>query len=162
VITYREATSNDLLAICVLGQEINAIHHAAFPDVFAPSGDPRRDEELWRQMIGVPDAITFIAETEEGVIGFANVAFVEKDVNPLVQPVSFARVGSVGVAEGHRGRGVGTELMRRVEAWAAAKGAKRVSLNVWAFNERAVQLYMELGYEVRSHTMGKRISATES
>ncbi len=52
--------------------------------------------------------------------------------------------------------------MRRVEAWAAAKGAQRVSLNVWAFNEQAVQLYKELGYEVRSHTMGKRLSAAGS
>jgi len=162
VITYREATSEDLQAICVLGQEINAIHHAAFPEVFTPSGDPRRDEELWRQMIGVPDAITFVAETTEGVIGFANIAFVEKDVNPLVQPISYARVGSVGVAERHRGRGVGRELMRHAEAWAAAKGAKRISLNVWAFNERAVRLYEELGYEVRSHTMGKRLSAAGS
>lgn len=130
MITYREATSVDLQAICVLGQEINAIHHAAFPEVFAPSGNPQRDEGLWRELIGVPDATTFVAETAEGVIGFVNIAFVAKDVNPLVQSIPYARVGSVGVAEGHRGRGVGTELMRRAEEWAAAKGAQRISLNV--------------------------------
>ena len=66
MITYREATLVDLQAICVLGQQINALHHAAFPDVFAPSGDPQRDEGLWREMIGAPEATTFVAETAEG------------------------------------------------------------------------------------------------
>jgi GNAT superfamily N-acetyltransferase len=113
-------------------------------------------------MIGAPDATIFVAERAEGVIGFATVAFVAKDKSPLLQPISYARFGSVGVAESHRGRGVGKELMRRAEGWAAAKGAKRISLNVWAFNERAVRLYKELGYEVLSHSMGKRLIATGS
>jgi ribosomal protein S18 acetylase RimI-like enzyme len=49
--------------------------------------------------------------------------------------------------------------MRRAEEWAARKGAVRITLNVWAFNERAVELYRELGYEIRSHAMGKRLLA---
>lgn len=39
------------------------------------------------------------------------------------------------------------------------EGAARITLNVWAFNERAVELYRELGYEIRSHAMGKRLLA---
>lgn len=158
MITYREATNVDLAAIRVLGREINALHHAAWPDVFSPSGDPQPDEDFWREMIGLPDATTFVAETAKGVIGFVNIAVVAKDKNPLLQPVAYARVGSVGVAERHRGRGIGTELMRRAEAWAAARGATRVNLIVWAFNERAVRLYEELGYEIRSYSMGKRLA----
>jgi len=159
VITYREATNVDLQAICVLGQEINALHHAAWPDVFAPSGDPQRDEGLWREMIGMPDATTFVAETAEGVIAFVNIAFIVQEKSPLFQPIAHARFGSVGVAERHRGKGIGTELMRRAEAWAARKGAKRLSLNVGAFNKEAIRLYEQLGYEVRSHSMGKRLVA---
>jgi ribosomal protein S18 acetylase RimI-like enzyme len=162
VITYREATSDDLHSVCVLGQEINAIHHAAWPEVFAPSGDPTRDEGLWREMIGAPDATTFVAQIADAVIGFVNVMFVARDKNPLLQPISYARVGSVGVAEGHRGQGIGTELMRRAEEWAAAKGAKHLTLNVWAFNKRALEMYEELGYEVRSHSMGKRLGSSRS
>jgi len=136
VFTYREATSVDLQAICVIGQEFNALHHAAWPDVFAPPGDPERDESIWREMIGVPDATPLVAEPAERVIGFVNVAFIAKDTNPLLQPISYARVGSVGVAESRRGCGVGTELMRRAEAWAAAKGAKRISLNAILLRSR--------------------------
>ncbi|MDZ7652863.1 MAG: GNAT family N-acetyltransferase [Burkholderiaceae bacterium] len=162
MVTYREATIDDLRAICVLGQEINAIHHDAWSDVFAPSSDPSRDESLWAEMIGQPNATSFVAESDEEVVGFVNVLFVERDKNPLFQPISFARVGSIGVAEGHRGRGIGRELMRQAEAWASARGARHLSLNVWAFNERAVDLYRELGYDVRSHSMGKRLVSEAS
>jgi ribosomal protein S18 acetylase RimI-like enzyme len=158
LVTYREATIDDLCAICVLGQEINAIHHDAWPDVFAPSSDPSRDEGLWAEMIGQPNATSLVAQCDDEVVGFVNVLFVERDKNPLLQPISFARVGSIGVAEAHRGRGIGRELMRQAEAWASARGARHLSLNVWAFNERAVDLYRKLGYDVRSHSMGKRLA----
>jgi ribosomal protein S18 acetylase RimI-like enzyme len=158
LVTYREATIDDLRAICVVGQEINAIHHDAWPDIFAPSSDPGRDESLWAEMIGQPNATSFVAQSDDEVVGFVNVLFVERDRNPLLQPFSFARVGSIGVAEAHRGRGIGRELMRQAEAWASARGARHLSLHVWAFNERAVDLYRELGYAVRSHSMGKRLA----
>ena len=158
MIRYRDATADDLGAICRLGQEVNAAHQAAWPDVFAPAGDTESQEALWRQGIGVPDATTFVAERDGQVIAFVSV-FVANDKNPLLLPVTTARLGSVGVAKAHRGQGIGTELMRRAEQWAASKGAVRITLNVWAFNERAVELYRELGYEIRSHAMGKRLLA---
>ncbi len=159
MISYREATRDDLRSICVLGQEVNALHHSAWPDVFAPSGDPTRDEALWSEAIGQESATAFVAEAAGEVIGFVNVSFVSRDPSPLLQPVSFARVGSVGVADVHRGRGIGKELMRQAEAWAASRGARHIVLNVWAFNERALDLYRELGYEIRSHAMGKRLAS---
>ncbi len=159
MISYREATRDDLRSICVLGQEVNALHHSAWPDVFAPSGDPTRDEALWSEAIGQESATAFVAEAAGEVIGFVNISFVSRDPSPLLQPVSFARVGSVGVAGVHRGRGIGKELMRQAEAWAASRGARHIVLNVWAFNERAVDLYRELGYEIRSYAMGKRLAS---
>ena len=48
--------------------------------------------------------------------------------------------------------------MKGAENWAAARGAADVRLNVWTFNEDAVRLYRDLGYEVRSQTMGKSIA----
>jgi ribosomal protein S18 acetylase RimI-like enzyme len=67
----------------------------------------------------------------------------------------WARVNSICVRESARGRGVGRALMARAEAWARAEGAEELRLVVWAFNERAVRLYEELGYAIRAHAMGK-------
>jgi ribosomal protein S18 acetylase RimI-like enzyme len=85
-----------------------------------------------------------------------------------VQPVScFARLasgevigGAVGrtwgrscelrqiwVAEAHRGRGLGTRLLRAFEARAAERGCGTFYLETWTFQARG--FYEALGYEVR-------------
>jgi ribosomal protein S18 acetylase RimI-like enzyme len=47
--------------------------------------------------------------------------------------------------------------MSAIESWARENGAQDLRLNVWHFNQRAVKLYEELGFEMRAHTMGKRL-----
>ncbi|NSL54266.1 GNAT family N-acetyltransferase [Uliginosibacterium sp. IMCC34675] len=71
--------------------------------------------------------------------------------------MTYGRIGSVGVAAEHRGKGVGRALVALAEAWAARRGAADMRLQVWSFNERAMALYEELGYSVRSHVLGKRL-----
>jgi ribosomal protein S18 acetylase RimI-like enzyme len=55
-------------------------------------------------------------------------------------------VDDIYVAPEHRSRGVGRELVRRCREWAAERGADGVSLQVAAGNERARELYRELGF----------------
>ena len=50
------------------------------------------------------------------------------------------------VAEGGEGRGVGRALLAAVEAWAAARGYRYVTLNVFAANARARSVYERAGY----------------
>ena len=47
--------------------------------------------------------------------------------------------------------------MGSAEGWARERGAYEMRLHVWAFNEGAMRMYEELGYEVRSHFLGKRL-----
>jgi ribosomal protein S18 acetylase RimI-like enzyme len=153
----REATADDLPAICVLGQEVNLLHHEAWPRVFAAPADPDRDAPHWRQSISSASATTFIAEQSGNAIGFITV-FLADDPSPLLQPGRIARIGSVCVTAPHRGQGVGRALMAQAECWAFERGAQDIRLNVWAFNEAALRFYDELGYGVRSHVLGKSLA----
>lgn len=151
----RTATLEDLPAICRLGAEVNDIHHQAFPDVFAAPGADMRDAEHWTQSL-VGDAVaTWVAE-DSGVVGFLTVGM-HTESHSLLQPVRIGRVGSVCVAAGYRSRGIGRALMALAEDWVVHRGGTEVRLTVWAFNARAVSLYEELGFEVRSQLMAKRL-----
>ncbi len=55
-------------------------------------------------------------------------------------------VGILAVVEHAEGRGVGTLLVRAAEAWARSRGFGRLTLNVFAGNERARSVYERLGY----------------
>jgi ribosomal protein S18 acetylase RimI-like enzyme len=147
--TYREATEADLQAICALGEEVNAVHHAAFPAIFAGPGPADRDAAHWRSSIGRDDATTFVAEVSGSLVGFVTVSIVSES-HSLLRPMRFGRVGSVGITASQRGRGIGRELMQRAQDWVARQGGVEMRLNVWAFNTHALHVYEELGYEVRS------------
>ena len=53
---------------------------------------------------------------------------------------------TVAVAEGWRGRGVGTALMGSLEAWARRERVRTLQLHVRAGNGGAIALYERMGY----------------
>ncbi len=158
MLSYRSATPADLPSLCALGEEVNSIHHAAWPEVFAPTGALDRDRNHWAQSVGANEAETIVADENGTLVGFVTLS-VTTESNSLFQPVRYARVGSVGVTANRRGKGIGRKLMALAEQWALQHSAAEVRLTVWAFNESALRMYEELGYEMRSHTLGKRLRA---
>jgi ribosomal protein S18 acetylase RimI-like enzyme len=60
---------------------------------------------------------------------------------------------NVEIDEPRRGRGYGRAAVRAAEAWTAAQGATRLSLNVWGGNDVARSLYDALGYVVAATHM---------
>ena len=154
--SYRRATVEDLLSICELGNVVNRLHHEACPQVFAPSPDQAREQAHWLTSLQGEAAATFLAQDDGAVVGFVTVQILEEN-HCLLQPLCFARVGTLCVAEHMRGHGIGRALMEHAQRWAAVCGAMDIRLEVWKFNTSAMRLYEELGYEIRSFAMSKRI-----
>ncbi len=150
----REATGADVPALCALGNEVNELHHRAWPQLFASKGADDRDREHWQRGVGRADATTFVAERDSRVVAFVTVALID-ETHSLLQALRYARIGSICVAGIERGKGIGPALMASAEAWATGHGATDLRLNVWTFNEHALHVYKELGYEVRSVNLGK-------
>jgi GNAT superfamily N-acetyltransferase len=65
----------------------------------------------------------------------------------LVEPMSALIVGLV-IGEGHRSAGIGAALLAAAEAWARARGCKRLVVATRVTRERAHQFYAREGYEV--------------
>ncbi len=65
---------------------------------------------------------------------------------------------SVAVDTKHRRRGIGTSLIRRLEAVLAERGCLKLNLQVRATNAGVIPFYRSLGYEVEEIvSMGKRL-----
>lgn len=156
-ISYRRATIDDILTVCELGQILNMVHHSARPDIYAnATAEFARDKSHWLASLTGEDRAMFLAEHGGTAIGFITVQ-VMRPTSPLLQPSIFGRIGSIAVLEQLRGHGVGRALMRLAEEWARKNGAGDMRLTVWAFNEQAVGLYQELGYDLRAFEMGKQL-----
>jgi RimJ/RimL family protein N-acetyltransferase len=72
---------------------------------------------------------------------------------PLVGQLSLwlARYGvadlGMAVAEGWRGKGIGSALLRAGIDWAREAGAHKVALQVWPHNQAAIGLYEKFGFQ---------------
>ena len=59
------------------------------------------------------------------------------------------RVGiGMGLLDGYRSMGIGTQLLAASIGWAKHRGAHKVILEVWPHNERAIGLYEKFGFEI--------------
>lgn len=54
----------------------------------------------------------------------------------------------MGIVDGHRSTGLGTQLLAAVLGWAKHRGAHKVVLEVWPTNRRAIGLYEKFGFVV--------------
>lgn len=79
---------------------------------------------------------TFLAEADGEFVGSIHV---QKSRH------GYADIGMC-VANEWRGKGVGSSLMDAAEAWAREQGVHKLSLGVFAHNDRAIALYRKHGF----------------
>lgn len=107
----------------------------------------RFSRRYMRELTSAPDAATWIAEEKDGtpafpgsMAGFAIVEWAQQTMGMV------AYIATIEVLPQFRGRGVGAELLRRLEGSANAERAITIWLHVDAENAAAIRLYERLGY----------------
>ncbi len=93
-----------------------------------------------RQLVASFHGATWIAEENGRMVGFAIVEWTEE------AGAAAAYIETIEVVAEARGRGVGGELLRRVEDSARTAGVKLIWLHVDAENAPAIRLYEAHGY----------------
>lgn len=57
----------------------------------------------------------------------------------------------MGIVEGHRSAGLGTQLLATAIGWAKQRGSHKLTLELWPHNHRARGLYEKFGFVVEGH-----------
>jgi GNAT superfamily N-acetyltransferase len=91
------------------------------------------------------DAVLLVAEhPRDGALGFAYAV----TATDYFTQEAHGHLAIIAVAETGEGRGVGRALMAAVEEWAAGRGYRLLTLNVFDGNGRARDLYEKNGFGV--------------
>lgn len=101
----------------------------------------RFSRRLMRQLIESSNSATSIAEEGATFTGFSIVEWTAEHAGLS------AYIQTIEVHPEWRGRGIGTELLSRVEGSAGNAGAKIIGLHVDVENAAAIHLYERHGYE---------------
>lgn len=111
-----------------------AIEEACFQTRF------RFSRKYMRQIISRANSVTWIAEEDGEMAGFAIVEWTQGPGGVI------GYIQTIEVAPARRNRGVGRELLRRIEDSARAASADAIWLHVHAENDPAIRLYETNGY----------------
>ena len=89
------------------------------------------------------DGIFFVAEVGSQIVGYATAA--KKEV-PTYRKVTVADLENIFVKEEFRSRGVGKMLVESFKNWAKESKFDKVSVNVFALNEKGIAFYKREGF----------------
>ena len=103
------------------------------------------------------DGKMFVAEEGGKVVGFVCVWARVPSEEPDDDPSEYAFVSDLVVEPAHRRRGVGRQLMSAAEAYARARGARRIRLTVLARNMAARGFYASMNYLEREIELEKSV-----
>lgn len=145
-IDIHEIHPADIPVVSALFEEGDDYHREALPELYRPV-QPERTEEFLKSFIGNDDARIFVAEIDGVVIGLVQFSVIKTPERPTMFSRELVFVDSLIVRKEFRRQGVGRSLMSFVHGWAAERGIHAIELTVYGFNNAAIELYEDLGYE---------------
>ena len=144
--TVRRATRDDAAALLPLVREAHALHAAALPWYFRPAGDASLGEAEVQAALSRAGHLWLVARRGQRAVGYASAEERREPPTPYKQASAVLHVHAMAVTAAERGRGVGRVLMAALRAAAAERGLEGLTLEVYAFNERAHAFYAREGF----------------
>lgn len=148
-ITIRKAEKKDAERLCELLETIAQLHHEGRPDIYG-AGGAKYDIPAVEEKIGSKDEIILVAVNEEDtVMGYTMSKIIEVKENGILLGYRKMYIDDVCVDSAFRKLGIGTKLMEATKLEAEKADCHIAELNVWAFNENAINFYKSCGMTVQ-------------
>lgn len=144
-IKIRQAVPNDTKAIGKIFHQVSVLHHQNVEREFVL---PRiEDEERYlAETIDNKEAVLFVAEENKSVVGYL-ILYIQTYPEHFFVDTRKGFIGSIGVEENHRGKGIGTKMLNAAEKYLKENGIFVFETDVFIFNEGAERLYNRFGFK---------------
>lgn len=152
-VVVRRATKDDLSCIGTLGKILVDAHHGFDKTRFlaANSRTPADYARFLGEQLADRTAAIFVADHGGKLIGYTFARLEGHDYMVLRGPAGV--VHDLMVAEEHRRRGIGRQLLQAAVAFLRSQGAPRVVLSTAARNEGAQRLFAGMGFRPTMNEM---------
>ena len=141
----RFAQEKDLDRINELRKQVNDIHVEGRPDIFkAGFGEKLRGHA--QELLNGENSDIIVAERDGIICGMACVDYVNKPETPFGNARCFYHVQEIAVDANHRRQGVAKELLEFMIADAKKRKLGKIELDVWEFNDSAIEFYQAVGF----------------
>ena len=152
----REATEADVPKILPIWQEMMNFH-AKRDSYFATcEGAEEAFSGYLSENIEKKDAVVFIAQNAERVIGYCLCLIAERP--PVCEMKrQYGNLSDLAVLENYRRKGVGEQMTAFAMKWFHSRQLKRVEVRVAVTNEISTQFWRKMGFETYIETVYKEV-----
>jgi ribosomal protein S18 acetylase RimI-like enzyme len=157
MVTIRTASVDDAAHLARLNIEVQDLHVAAEPELYATPG--AGEVEAWfRAQLEAAEVRILLAESAVGAaVGYAVMRVVDWPGHVFARPRRIALVDQISVSAQHRRLGVGRALMEAAERLALEEECTAIDLEVRAFNGEAIRFYEALGFRQTTHRLSRSL-----
>ena len=141
----RFAEEKDLDIINELRKQVNDIHVEGRPDLFK-AGFGAEIRDFAKVIMSGENSDIIVAERNGIICGMVCVDYVNKPETPYSKARSFYHVQEIAVDANHRRQGVAKELLEFMIADAKKRKLGKIELDVWEFNDSAIEFYQAVGF----------------
>ncbi len=140
-LSIRRAAAHDAEALAAMNARL--AEHIADSPIFLP--DARGDDaDAWRSWFDEADAVAFLAEDDDGAVGYLKAQDPQLDVSDVVHDPSCLAINGMYCDPARRGRGVGTALVAALADHAATVGKLLISVDCETHNLEAFGFWTRL------------------
>jgi len=143
MIIYIQADINDVQALQDLNDEVFIDNSKYDDDLKLDWAQSEVGRKYFTGIVKNPENICLIARDGERPVGYV-----------AAEPKNFGyrfskclEIDNMGVSPNYRSKGVGSELINRVIEIAKSRGYKRIYVNSYWKNEKAISFYEKNGFE---------------
>ena len=145
----RTAQERDIPRLLSLLTQVDMVHHRGRPDLFKGPATKYTDQQLRELLQDETRPIFVWTDENDTVMGYAFCIFQRHAQDNVMTDILTLYIDDLCVDESARGSHIGTQLYDHVLSFAREKGCYNVTLNVWAFNESALNFYQKRGLKAQ-------------
>ena len=151
IVRARECDADSIISLLY---EVHDVHAKGRPDLFK-AGEKKYSRAELVDIINDEKRPIFLYEDDNGnVLGHAFL-IIKESPNASHIPHRTLYIDDICVSSTARHQGICSKMLTFVEEYAKSTHCYNITLNVFAFNETAIECYKKFGMEVRALTLEK-------
>ena len=154
----RNAKFSDFNDVNNLMLELHNLHVKNRNDVFKATDSPMK-EEYFKDLLNNKDVKLFVIENLENseIVGYSNLKLMNTPNIDIVVKSKYIYIDDFCIKQAYKRKGIGKKLFNFILEYAKQQGVESVQLNVWSFNEDAIEFYKFMGMKERNVRMEMRV-----
>lgn len=153
----RDATSKDFKEVSRIYEQVDKMHRDHYPNIFKKAQVAGRPDDYFQSICDGEFSKLIVAESEKGVIGFAEAYVMTSSDFPVLQPRQWVLIDGIAVDEEIRGTGAGQAMLDYLVGWSKSMAIEEIELKVYSFNTGALKFYERNGFKEMNKTLSLKL-----